>query len=68
MTATTSAIDEALVPVFLTDEATRVDAEKPITTREELVKKLRDAAMAHFPQLGGDNSVRWLIGKLPDEV
>ncbi|MER7842490.1 ferritin-like protein [Kitasatospora sp. NPDC096077] len=30
--------------------------------------KLCDAAMAHFPQLGGDNSVRWLISHLPDGV
>jgi hypothetical protein len=30
--------------------------------------KLCDAAMVHFPQLGGDNSVRWLISKLPDEL
>ncbi|MFI9361520.1 ferritin-like protein [Kitasatospora sp. NPDC053057] len=44
MTATTSAIDETLIPTFLTDEATRVNAGEPITTREELIKHLKQAA------------------------
>ncbi|MGK5543165.1 ferritin-like domain-containing protein [Streptomyces sp. URMC 127] len=28
--------------------------------------ELCDKAMTYFPQLGGDNSVRWLLAKLPD--
>ncbi|MFF7993554.1 ferritin-like protein [Kitasatospora xanthocidica] len=40
----------------------------PATGKKKYLLQLCDAAMAHFPQLGGDNSVRWLIGKLPDAV
>lgn len=36
-----------------------------IGKREHLIQ-LCDAAMPHFPALGGDNSVRWLLTKLPD--
>ncbi|NDU72990.1 hypothetical protein GWI34_10140 [Actinomadura sp. DSM 109109] len=28
--------------------------------------QLCDQAITHFPQLGGDNSVRWLLDKMPD--
>ncbi|MFJ9841295.1 hypothetical protein ACIRYZ_12600 [Kitasatospora sp. NPDC101155] len=40
----------------------------PATGKKLHLMGLCDAAMVHFPQLGGDNSVRWLIGKLPDEL
>ncbi|MFF2144525.1 hypothetical protein [Kitasatospora sp. NPDC058190] len=40
----------------------------PATGKKKYLMGLCDAAMAYFPQLGGDNSVRWLIGKLPDEL
>ncbi|PNG23642.1 ferritin-like domain-containing protein [Streptomyces cahuitamycinicus] len=42
--------------------------ELPETGKKKHLMDLCDAAMVHFPQLGGDNSVRWLIGKLPDEL
>lgn len=30
------------------------------------LKELCEQAMRYFPQLGGDNSVHWLLGKLPE--
>jgi hypothetical protein len=35
-------------------------------TRKQHLLGLCDHAIAHFPQLGGDNSVHWLIDKMPD--
>ncbi|MGK4579525.1 ferritin-like domain-containing protein [Kitasatospora sp. HPMI-4] len=40
----------------------------PDTGKKDHLIELCDKAMVHFPNLGGDNSVRWLIGKLPAEV
>jgi hypothetical protein len=36
-----------------------------IGKRDHLIQ-LCDAAMPYFPALGGDNGVRWLLGKMPD--
>jgi hypothetical protein len=38
----------------------------PPAGKKEHLLRLCDEAMRYFPILGGDNSVRWLIGKLPD--
>ncbi|MCA6091099.1 ferritin-like protein [Streptomyces sp. SCA3-4] len=38
----------------------------PERGRKAHLVELCDKAMASFPRLGGDNSVRWLLGKLPD--
>lgn len=35
-------------------------------TRKQHLMWLCDQAISHFPELGGDNSVHWLIGKIPD--
>ncbi|MEY9894252.1 hypothetical protein ABIA31_007938 [Catenulispora sp. MAP5-51] len=35
-------------------------------TRKRHLIWLCDQAISHFPELGGDNSVRWLITKMPD--
>jgi hypothetical protein len=36
-----------------------------IGKRDHLIQ-LCDVAMRYFPVLGGDNSVRWLLAKMPD--
>ncbi|GAA1905111.1 ferritin-like domain-containing protein [Streptantibioticus ferralitis] len=38
----------------------------PKTGKRKHLIELCDKAMTYFPQLGGDNSVRWLLGKMPD--
>jgi hypothetical protein len=35
-------------------------------TRKQHLMWLCDQAISDFPELGGDNSVHWLIGKMPD--
>lgn len=35
-------------------------------TRKQHLMWLCDQAISHFPELGGDNSVHWLITKMPD--
>jgi hypothetical protein len=42
--------------------------ELPAQRKKEHLLGLCQAAMAHFPALGGDNSVAWLIGNLPDTL
>ena len=38
----------------------------PRIGKKEHLLDLCDEAMRYFPTLGGDNGVRWLIGKMPD--
>ncbi|KAB2348804.1 ferritin-like domain-containing protein [Actinomadura rudentiformis] len=38
----------------------------PASGKKQHLIELCDKAVDHFPQLGGDNSVRWLLGKMPD--
>jgi hypothetical protein len=38
----------------------------PETGKKKRLIDLCDKAMVHFPELGGDNSVRWLMDKMPD--
>jgi uncharacterized protein (UPF0276 family) len=38
----------------------------PRIGKKEHLLQLCDEAMRYFPALGGDNGVRWLIGKMPD--
>jgi hypothetical protein len=40
----------------------------PENGKKDRLVSLCDDAMAYFPGLGGDNSVRWLIGKLPGNL
>lgn len=35
-------------------------------TKKQQLMRLCDRAIADFPELGGDNSVHWLIAKMPD--
>ncbi|GAA1563350.1 ferritin-like protein [Actinomadura kijaniata] len=38
----------------------------PSTGKKKHLIELCDKAVTHFPQLGGDNGVRWLLEKMPD--
>ncbi|TDC42320.1 hypothetical protein E1281_36325 [Actinomadura sp. KC345] len=38
----------------------------PSEDKKKHLIKLCDEAIPHFPQLGGDNSVRWLLDEMPD--
>ncbi|GAB2702580.1 ferritin-like domain-containing protein [Kitasatospora kifunensis] len=40
----------------------------PATGKKQHLIDLCDTAMSYYPKLGGDNSVQWLIGKLPDAL
>ncbi|WP_165978194.1 ferritin-like domain-containing protein [Actinomadura darangshiensis] len=40
--------------------------ELPETGKRQHLIDLCDKAITHAPQLGGDNSVRWLLAKMPD--
>lgn len=40
--------------------------ELPATGKKQHLIRLCDEAVTHFPKLGGDNGVRWLLDKMPD--